>query len=288
MLPKFNLIKVNHIKEASDCARQNGDQARFYAGGTDLFVAMHEGNANIPNLISLQDIPQLLGVDVLADGGVSIGAMVTFNEIVKHPHIREKYPHFVQAMSRIGSYQVRNLATIGGNICSAVPSADSAPVLLVSNATVRISGGISEREIPICEFFLGPRKTALQPGEIVTRIIVPAAAANDRSHFIKRGMRKSMTISYVSAACRLRLEDGLVTDCALALGSVAPTPIRARAAEKVLLGQKMTLAAADHAAAIAATEDCRPIDDVRASAEYRRSMVRALVRRTLACAADIK
>lgn len=288
MLPKFNLLQAHSIKEASDYARLNGEQARFYAGGTDLFVVMHEGNAAIPNLISLQGIPRLLGIDVLADGWVSIGALATFNEIVSHPYIAEKYPHFVQAMSHIGSYQVRNLATIGGNICSAVPSADSAPVLLVSQARVLISNGDSEREVPIDAFFVSPRKTVLQPGEIVTRIIVPPASATDLTCFIKRGTRKSMTISLVSVAGRLRLANGRVEDCALALGSVAPTPIRARAAEQALLGQVLTRETIDQAAAVAAAEDCRPIDDVRASAEYRRSMVQALMRRALTPAADIR
>jgi carbon-monoxide dehydrogenase medium subunit len=205
--------------------------------------------------------------------------MVTFAALSEHPQVRLRLPAVAEAALQVGAVQTRNQATIGGNLCSAVPSLDGAPALLVLGATLRLEAQGSARLVPIEQFFLGPRRTLLQPGEVLTEIIVPLRRDFTAS-FLRLGRRKALTLSIVNAAAGLAMDRQQVSEARIALGAVAPTPIRAYQAEQLLKGQKLTPQLFAEAAAVAATETS-PISDLRASADYRRKISVVLVRRAL-------
>jgi CO/xanthine dehydrogenase FAD-binding subunit len=212
-------------------------------------------------------------------GQARIGAMVTFTALCEHPEVRLRLPSVAEAALQVGAVQTRNQATIGGNLCSAVPSLDGAPSLLVLGATLRLQAQGSERLIPIEQFFLGPRRTVLQPGEVLTEIVVPLREDFTAS-FLRMGRRKALTLSIVNVAAGLAMDGQQVSRARIALGAVAPTPIRAYKAEQLLQGRKMAPELFAEAAAVAATE-ISPISDLRASADYRRKISVVLVRRAL-------
>jgi carbon-monoxide dehydrogenase medium subunit len=175
--------------------------------------------------------------------------------------------------------QTRNLATLGGNLCSAIPSSDGAPALLALGATLHLQSHGKDRLVPIEEFFLGPRRTVLHPGEVLTEIVVPLRA-DFTAGFLRMGRRKALTLSIVNTAAGLAMEGQKISEARIALGAVAPIPLRAIKAEQFLRGRTMTSDLFAEAAAIASTE-ISPISDLRASADYRRKMSMVLVRRAL-------
>ena len=223
-------------------------------------------------------IPELQEISCDPEKGLKIGALATIESIHRFGPVREMFPSLVQAASSIGSPQVRNRGTFVGNICRAVPSADSAPPLLTLGADVYIQGIEGKRKIALEEFFTGPGQTALKRGEIVTHLEVPVVPR--RCVYLKLATRHSMDLAIVGVAASAVLRDGRVSDIRIALGAVAPTPIRAMKAEEVLRNG-FTSASLIEEAARAAAAECRPIDDHRASASYRRDMVYVLTRRAL-------
>jgi carbon-monoxide dehydrogenase medium subunit len=188
----------------------------------------------------------------------------------------------------VGSWQIRNLATVGGNLCTASPSAEIAPILLALDAQAHIAGPRGRRSIPMLEFFTGVRRTVLEPDELLVSVEVPAPGDHAGSHYIKFKERQKMDIAFVGVAAAVDLEpgDGVIRDARIALGAVAPTPIRAPAAEASLRGQRLTDALLEQVGQEAAAAS-RPIADVRASAEYRREMVDVLTKRAVRRALEI-
>jgi carbon-monoxide dehydrogenase medium subunit len=180
----------------------------------------------------------------------------------------------------MGSLQVRNLGTIGGNLCNASPAADTAPPLLVLNAKVKVRSINKQRLVPLQEFFMGPGKTTLTPEEILTEVQIPLIKPTGNSYFIKFGRRNAFTLSIVSVATLVKVENGVFDDIRIALGSVAPTPIRASKAEEHLIGHKVNEQVIDDGVNVVANE-VKPISDVRASAEYRRDMAYVLTKRAI-------
>jgi len=204
---------------------------------------------------------------------------VTFATLCQHPEVRKRVPAIAQAAVKVGAVQTRNLATIGGNLCEGVPSNDSAPAILVLDAKFRLQAKGNERLIPAEQFFLGPRRTLLVPGEILTEIIVPLQ--NDfKATFLRFGRRRAMSLSVVSAAAGVAVRDNQIATARIALGAVAPIPLRAHKAEQVLSGQKITPEVLAEVANMAAAE-ISPISDMRGSAEFRRRISAVLVRRAL-------
>lgn len=256
--------------------------ARFIAGGTDLMVRLQARAIAPPALISLRGIDELHGVSV-DDAGVRIGALTTIAELLEHATLGEIYPVLADALSRIGGPQVRNGATIGGNLCNASPCADSAPPLLVLGAGVRLVGARGARELPLERFFLGPGQTALQPGEILSHVLVPLPATGAAAAFRKHG-RVRMDLALVSAAVLLCADGGRCVEARVAVGSVAPVPLRLASVEALLVGREIDerLLAAVEAETRAAVA---PISDLRASADYRRQLVGVYVRRLTAALA---
>jgi len=280
MLPRtFEYLKPASLGETLDALDQLKDKRVYVlAGGTDLIPFLRIGLKEADYLVDIGGSG--LNQVVFEQDQARIGATVTFTTLGRHPEIARRLPAVSEAARQVGAVQCRNRATIGGNLCSAVPSLDGAPSLLTLGAKFRLQAKDKERLVPAEQFFLGPRQTVLQPGEILTEIIVPLR--NDFTvSFLCFGRRKALTLSIVNTAAGVSLRDGQeITAARITLGAVAPTPIRAYKAEHVLEGQKATPGLLAETAEIAAGETS-PISDLRASADYRRRLSAVLVRRAL-------
>ena len=252
------------------------------AGATDLIPAIRRGLAKPRVLVNLKRVPQLAGIR-RTRGGVSIGALTTIADVLKDPILMAGWPLLAETAREFGSPQIRSMATIGGNLCNATPSADFPLPLLVMEARLRIAGPEGERELPLSEFFVDANKTALAAAEIVTAVMAPKLPARTGAAFVRLGVRKAMDLptAAVAAAVTLMPDRRRCKSARVALGAVAPAPFRARAAERVMAGNALTPELIEEAAATAAGE-AKPISDLRASADYRREMTQVLVRRALA------
>lgn len=250
------------------------------AGCTDLMIRGVEALHQMDRVIDLLTIPELRGIREV-EGGFEIGATTPFSEIRTSAAIRAAFPALADAAGQIGGWQIQNRATLGGNLANASPAGDSLPVLLALDATVVLASARGLREVPYDGFHSGYRKTALQPGEIVARIRLPLPPPGTVQAFRKVGTREAQAISKVVVAMAGRVEDGRIADLRLAAGSVAPTPIRLRAAEDAVRGQAAGPAIGNIAdiAGREAAGAVTPIDDVRSTAEYRRFVLGRVVRR---------
>lgn len=249
------------------------------AGCTDLMVRGPEALHLMDRVIDLLGVPELRGIREV-DGGLEIGATASFSEIRRSAPVRAAFPILAEAASMIGGWQIQNRATLGGNMANASPAGDSLPVLLALDAVVVAAGTRGLREIPYADFHTGYRKTALQPGEIVARVRLPYRPEGGFQSFRKVGTREAQSISKVVVALTGRIEDGKISEIRLAAGSVAPTPVRLRAAEEALRGKTLGVEAAD-AAGREAAAGVTPIDDVRSTADYRRFALERVVRRMM-------
>jgi carbon-monoxide dehydrogenase medium subunit len=275
----FDYHRPSTLSEACEALAAGG--ARLLAGGTDLIPQMREGRREAARVVDLKRLAECTSIEVRADGGLTIGAAVASSIVARHPVIAEHYPALAVAALMIGSHQVQNRASLGGNICNAAPSADAVPPLIVLGAQVEIVSGEGRRVVPLETIFAGPGRTTLAAGELLATIILPAPQANTASHYIRFTPRREMDIAAAGVAARIIRDDaGVIINARIALASVAPTPIRAMAGEQVLSGQRLDDATIE-AAAQAAMGEARPISDTRASAEYRRELVRVLTRRVL-------
>jgi len=254
--------------------------ARFIAGGTDLLVRMKDGRERPAALVSLRGIDELRAITV--DGGeTTIGAHATLTAIATHPAVRERYPVLCEAISTMASVQIRNVATLGGNLCRASPCADGAPPLIVLGARVRLTGGAVPREIPVEDLFTGPGQTCLEPGELLTSIVVGPIEQPQRGAYLKQG-RVRVDLAFASIAAQLRLgADGeTCEEVRIVAGAVAPTPLRLSRVEGLLVGERVTSELLDRAYELA-RDDVRPITDVRATADHRRHISGVLCRRAV-------
>jgi len=277
-LPKFNYHTPTTISEALELLSAHGREAKLLAGGTDLLLAMKK-RASVPShLINLKTIPGLSGITADAKG-ITIGALTPIAEIERSALVQETYSPLGDAARVMASPQIRTLATVGGNLVSAVPSADMAPPLMVLSAQVHITGLSGERTCPVESLFAGPSTCTLGPTDIVTRITIPAPKG--RGVYLKLMRRGALDLALVGVAAYVSLDANRVCDdVRIALGAVAPTPIRAVAAEAVLRSKALTEGLAAEAGKVAGAE-CKPITDIRATQGYRRSMVEVLTKRAL-------
>ena len=276
----FDYHRPSTLSEA--CEALAGGGARLLAGGTDLIPQLREGRREAERVVDLKRLAECMSIEVRSDGGLTIGAAAPASLVGRHPLVRERYPALAVSALMIGSHQVQNRASLGGNICNAAPSADAVPPLIVLGAEVEIIGSQGRRTVPLETIFTGPGRTNLAAGELLATIILPAPQPNTASHYIRFTPRREMDIAAAGVAGRIVCDDaGVIVDARIALASVAPTPIRAIAGEQALLGRRLDDAAIE-AAAQAAMGEARPISDTRASAEYRRELVLVLTRRVLA------
>lgn len=282
----FDFYQPVTLHEASRLLKENGPGGRFLAGGTDLVIAMKEKGLLPKYLVDLKRLPGLSGIRENSDGSITLGALTTMYEIETSALIKKKIHFLAQSAAEVGSIQIRNRATIGGNMANATPSADTAPALIALKATAKIVSVGCERTVPLEEFFTGPGQTVMNAEEILTEITIPKAGPGLVGEYIKFSPREMMDLAYVGVAAAYELgdKDKKCDGVRIVLGAVAPTPIRAQRAEAALEGQVLTEALAEKVGQIAA-EEAKPISDVRSSADYRRAMVGAMTKRALLNAA---
>lgn len=278
---RFEYAEPRTLAEASALLLAHRGAASVMAGGTDLLVEIKEHLRAVPWVINIKRIADVQRLTYDEQAGLTFGAHTTAREIELDEAVGRHYPGLQQAVRDLGSIQVRNRATVIGNICRASPSADTPPPLIADGAMITLGNGAATRELLLEDFFLGPGKTALQPGELALSIRVPPPAPRTGRVYSKHGRRKAMELATVGVAVSLTLDAaGRCTEVRMALGAVAPTPMRAREAEASLEGQMIDAAVIARAAKLAQAA-CKPISNVRASAAYRSDMVEVLTRRAL-------
>lgn len=277
----FDYVSPHTIAEACVYLSEH-PQARPLLGGTDLLVQIRAGRKQPCCLVDLKQIAELDGVDELGDGGLSIGARVTLNRLLADARVRERYPVLHQALGMMAAYPVRNRATLAGNLANASPAADAAPPLLVLDARLEIAGPTGVRSLPVEGLFLGPGKTALEDGEIISRVVIPPDWAGCPGHYGRQARRRALDLAIVGVAVlgQRTLGGAEAWRWRLAAAAVAPVPLRLRRAEEELgLGPPGPEQIAR--AARAAAGEVQPISDVRGSEDYRRQMVEVHTRRSL-------
>lgn len=277
----FDYNQPASLAEAVTLLRTEPPSAYVIAGGTDLLVLLKEHVIQPSRVIDIKAIPGMDDFSHDGQHGLVIGALVTVRQVETSPITQTHYASLARSATDFASIQVRNRATLVGNVCRASPSADTLPPLIADRAVVRIQGPDGSRRCPVETFFTGPGRTVLAAGEIVTHIEIPATAPRTGKAYIKHGRREQMELATVGVATHITLdEQGEIADAAVVMASVAPTPLRATRAEQLLRGRRPD-AEVFAAAATAAGEAATPITDLRASADYRRDMVRVLTRRAL-------
>jgi xanthine dehydrogenase FAD-binding subunit len=285
-LHKFAYHAPASVKEATTILAKHGPNGRVLAGGTDLLVQIKEHTRGLaPDyVVSLKNIDELKEVKFTARGGLTIGSGATIASALAVPGVRQHFPAVAQGIEIIGSAQIQYIATVGGNICNAAPSADGVPPLIAYNASCLIAGPRKTRTVPLEEFFVGPGKTVLRPDELLVSVHVPTPPARSGCDYVRHTPRAQMDIAMVGVASHVELtRAGKIGAARIVLGAVAPTPIRAPETEAMLLGAQPTEEVLAAAGNMAAGEES-PISDMRGSAGYRRYITAVLVKRTLRAA----
>lgn len=282
---RFHLALPRSIEDCLKLLAERGPEAKLVAGGTDLLPQMKNGLIKPAAVIDLSGVADLRVLRREDGAGLRVGASVAAREIELDPYTRSAYPALAESGALVGSVQIRNLATVGGNLCNAAPSADMAPPLLALDAEAIIAGPRGRRRVPMADFFTGVRRTVLAPDELLVELIVPAPGPRSGGQYLRHTPRRELDIAVVGVASQITLSDGVCRKARIALAAVAPTPIRATAAERALEGQPLTAQQIARAAQLA-VEAARPISDQRGSADFRRHLVGVLTRRTLTTALE--
>lgn len=275
-LPKFMLHRPNSLEEALDLMAEL-DLPKPIAGGTDLIPLLHEAESGPENLVDLNGIEQLSYIKE-EDGRVSIGAATTHSQLLSSEIIASNSPALHDAISILGSVQIRNRGTLGGNLCNASPAADTAPPLLVHGAEVTAASKEGSRTMPLTELFAGPKINSLETSELLTGVRFPVPPEVSGSAFHRLGRRRGVTLSVVNAAAYVEREGDACRKVGIALGSVAPTPILIPEVEEMMEGQTVSSPMMEEIGATC-KDLVSPVDDVRGSAEYRCEMAGALAKR---------
>ena len=268
------------LKEAISLLREHGDKAEVIAGGTDLLMRMKRGDALPDFFISIEGIQELDYINCDDKDGLRIGARTPIRSIANSSLIRERCNIIADAAGRLGTPTIRRKATIGGNLCNAAPSADMAPSLIVLGAQLQINGSDGQKSMPVEDFFTGPGQTRLSSNEILQEIQVPKPLPNSAAIYLKQTRSQGADLAIVGVAASVIMDGEVIKDVKIALGAVAPTPIRAKKAEEILKGKKpddKILEACGEAASL----ESSPIDDIRSSAAYRKKLVKVLVKRAI-------
>jgi len=286
LLDRYQLVTPASLSEAlDDLATHPG--ARPFAGGTDLMVLLEAGHLPPGRYVDLQHCHELLGIEYGAEG-VAIGAMTSYTEIRNSPELATDYPLLGMAAAETGGVATQNRGTIGGNIANASPAADTPPALIVYDASLELISARGARRVHYDQFHQGYKKMDLQPGELIARVHMPPRpivrqkpdAVSWRDYYRKVGTRRAQAISKVCFAGSLEMDAGVVKEVRIALGSVAPTVIRARRTEEALRGRRLDAAAIDNARR-ALLSEIAPIDDIRSTARYRARVAVNLLREFL-------
>jgi len=267
------------LTEAVTFLAAHPKEARVVAGATDVLMDMRLGGRVPQYLVNINKLAYLSYIRD-DDGALALGALTRIRDLETSALVKKRFPAIAEAAAEFGSVQVRNLATVGGNLVRAAPSAEMSPPLLALDASVKLVGPGGERSVPLTDFFTGPGTTIMASDEILAEIRVPKPAKGSGGAYLRHCVREALDIAIVNVAALVVLVDGRVQSARIALGAVAPTAFRAKRAEAALQGRTVDQGAVVRAARLAA-EEAHPISDVRASAEYRRAMVEVLTERAL-------
>ena len=279
---RFELALPESLDDCLRLLAQRGPETKLLAGGTDLLPQMKNSVVMPKRVIDLSGVARVKIVECDTKG-LRIGAAVPARQVEQDPRVREGYAAVAESAALLGSVQVRNLATVGGNICNAAPSADMAPPLVALEAQAVIAGPKGERRVPLSDFFTGVRKTVVGPDELLVEIFVPAPGPHSGGCYIRHTPRRELDIAVVGVASQVTIANGVCAKARISLAAVAPTPVRATAAEAALEGKPLTPELIERAADLAG-QAAKPISDQRGSADFRRHLVRILTRRTLTTA----
>ena len=280
---RFDLVLPRSVDDCLKLLAERAGDTKLVAGGTDLLPQMKNGLLKPARVVDLSGVAGLRAVQ--NGNGLRVGAAVTARAIELDPRIRSTYAALAEGGALVGSVQVRNLATVGGNLCNAAPSADLAPPLMALDAEAVIAGPKGQRRVPLASFFTGVRKTVLAEDELLIELVVPAPGPQSGGTYVRHTPRRELDIAVVGVASQITLANGVCTRARIALASVAPTPVHATAAEQALTGQTLTPELIERAAGLA-VDAAKPISDQRGSADYRRHLVAVLTRRTLTTALE--
>lgn len=279
-LSRFDYYAPETIDEACKLAAELGEGAMFMAGGTDLLIKIKRKMISPKAVIDIKNINELNEVTFDEKEGLTIGSTVTLTAIENHPVIKEKYPAIADAAHATANVQIRNMASVSGNLCNAAPSAENAPVMMAMGAQVNIVGPDGPKSVSLDEFFKGPGQTVLKQGELLTSINVPVPPKGAGTSYQHISARGKVDISAVGVGTMLTMNGDVCEDVRIFLGAVAPTPIMAVNAQNVLKNNKLTEELLQ-TAGLEASKECKPITDMRASAEYRTLMVAVLTGRAI-------
>jgi CO/xanthine dehydrogenase FAD-binding subunit len=275
MLGKVEVYTPRSLSEALTELSRADEDSKIIAGGTDMIIQLKDRLKHAGRLINIYGLDELRYIR-MNGGYVKIGALTTYTNIIKSPLTIQHAPILVESSGTIGGIQMQNRGTIGGNLGNASPAADSLPPLYALEAIVTLTSLSSSREVPVEQFMLGPRKTALKNDEIITEVKFRPMNDSEKGAFLKLGLRESNAISVVSAAIWASISDSTFKEIRIALGAVAPTVVRCRNAEQALIGKRWSDGLFEEAAQ-EASKSAKPISDIRGSAQYRTNMVKSLV-----------
>lgn len=276
-MKKFDYFQPENLEKAYELMEKYKSSARYVAGGTDILLRIKQKVIQPDALISLTGIKTLRKID--HNGGLSLGSLATFKDISKDIDIFQNYPALAKAAAVVADPSVRNVATVGGNICNAAPSADSVPPLMVMEAKLILAGPGGEKTVPIEDFFTGPGENVLKDIQILKEIRIPKKAPNTRMAFQKVG-RVKQDIAVVNAAVLMVMDGKFCQKCRLSVGAVAPVPLRLKNVEKILEGEEVNQILLDRVKAMV-EQEVRPITDLRSTEDYRREVSGVLIRRAI-------
>ena len=276
-------VAPSSLEQAAEYLQRSGE-VTILAGGTDLMPQSQGGRLKIKRtLMNIQHIPELKGIAI--DGGaIRIGALATITEIMQSELIKKHLPILIEACDHFASDQIRNAATLGGNVCNASPAGDMLVPLLVLDAEVELAskpdGGLTRRRLPLSEFFVGPGKTRRAPSELLAGLRIGLPGAHHYARFFKFGTRPALDIATISIGIAGTLNNGALSSVRVAFGAVAPVPMRAPRTEQALEARRLDAATIEAVAGVA-RDEVTPIDDVRASAWYRKELIHNITKRML-------
>ncbi len=273
------------VAQAVTLLKRLGEKARPICGGTDIMIQMRAGVRRPDCLVDVKQIKDLRQIKFDARSGARLGAAVPCIEVYESEAMRKRYPGLAEAAHLIGSLQIQNRASVGGNLCNGSPAADTTPALIALGAKAKIAGGKGTRQVPVEEFVVSPGRTVLKPGELLVELLIPAPKPHSADAYLRFIPRNEMDIAVVGVGTSITLDGDKVKAARIALGAVGPTPIFAELASKSLIGKALDDAAIEHAAELA-IQASSPIDDMRGTAEFRRHIVGVLTRRTIQIAAE--
>jgi CO/xanthine dehydrogenase FAD-binding subunit len=284
-LHAFNYEAPSTLADALKIMKAHGDKARPICGGTDLLIQMRAGVRQPDFIVDIKRIKEMRELKFNARSGLRLGAAVSCIDVAENAEMQRHYPGLTEAAHLIGSLQIQNRASVGGNLCNGSPAADTTPALIALRARGRIVGPRSEREVPVEEFVVSPGRTILKPGELLVQLLIPAPAPNSSDAYLRFIPRNEMDIAVVGVGASVTLSGDTIKAARIGLGAVAATPLFADQASESLIGRKLD----EHALATAArlaSEKASPIDDMRGTAEYRNHVTGVLTRRALTIAVE--